>query len=203
MSRMKHLKKILIAALLLTLLSFNFPHSNYKRLPYSYNDESYLIKYAHPDKDYTYWEFDSTFPDGVIYSYGTKQKDIKFKSISDSKLFIGCKPMLCSEYIAYVCNGNVGYVTNAEELKNFIGKIDNLQEAVLLARAIYDLRIDANIKGGVYRIHADTVYDLRLTKFISCPETKKIFYLKIERNKGIVDTATEATFYKGTGCLVY
>jgi len=200
---MQHFKKILIAISLLTLLSFNFPHSNYKKLPYSYNDESHLIKYVHPDKAYTYWEFDAAFPDGVIYSYGTKQKGIKFKSILDSKLFIGCKPMLCSKYIAYVYNGNVGYVTNAEELKDFIGKIDNLQEAVLLARATYDLRIDANIKGGSYLIESDTVYDLRLTKFISCPETKKSFYLKIEKNKGIVDMATQATFYKGTGCLVY
>ena len=190
---------------LLMVISSVFSCSGYKKLSAEYKDESKLITYVNPDKPYTYWEFDWGIGrhSKIMYSSGKKPESINFIIPGSSKLFQGCAPGFCYKYIAYVYNGKVGYVTTVKEFKDFLGDIDNLQEAVLLAKATSEYQVDDNIKGGAYRIQADTIYKLRLTKPFGCPDTKKTFYLKIEKNKGIVDTATLATFYKGTGCEIY
>ena len=202
---MNSLKTILITFFLLIIVTV-YSCSGYKKLSADYKDESKLITYVNPDKAYTYWEFDQAIGRNyskIIFSRGKKPDDVKFQSRVYSKLFQGCLPSYCCKYIIYVYNGKVGYVTNTKELKDFLGNIDNLQEAVLLAKATSQYQVDDDIKGGAYRIQDDTIYRLKLTKPFGCPDMKKTFYLKVEKNKGIVDTATLATFYKGTGCEIY
>jgi len=202
---MNPLRNISIALFLIITVDI-YSCSGYKKLSVEYNDESKLITFVNPDKAYTYWEFDrgvGSHHNEILFSKGKKPNGVVFQSRVYSKLFQGCAPGFCFKYIVYVYNGKVGYVTNTKELKDFLGNIDNLYEAVLLARATNEYQVDDNIKGGAYQIKSDTIYNLRLTRSFGCPDTKKTFYLKIEKSKGIVDTATLTTFYKGTGCEIY
>jgi len=201
----------IVIALFLVLLLLGFYKINstrsdgYKKLSQEFNYEDKLIKYVIPNKKYTYWAFCRNLDsDTVIYSFGKKPKGIKLESPILNGLFVGCLPVMCSKYIAYVDNGKVYYVENAEEFKVFLGAIDNLQEAVLLARVEEDLQVDENdMRGGAFLIKSDSIYNLRLMRYISCPETEQSVYLKIEKHKGITDTSTLNSYYKGKGCIVY
>jgi len=183
-----------------------FYHSDgYNKLPRQYDYPDSLIKKVIPNKKYIYWAFCSKLDsDTVIYSFGKKPKGLKLNPpFRISSLFVGCLPGICSKYILYVDSDKVHYVGNIEEFKSFLGSIDNLQEAVLFAKAKYHLQIDDDMRGGSYMIQADTIYNLRLMHYIPCPETKQSFYLKIKRNKGVTDTSTLVSYYKSDNCIVY
>ena len=57
----------------------------------------------------------------------------------------------CYSYIAYLENGKVNYITDEKQLKNFIGNINNLEEAILIGK-INGLWFDSEkIEGGAYK----------------------------------------------------
>jgi len=178
--------------------------SAYKKIPDSLRYKEKLIKYVKPDKNYTYWEFDegemdTTKSGHVIFSSGTKPEGIVIKDPQGS-LFAGCLPAFCYKYIAYVYNGKVGYITSNIDFISFMGSIDNLQEAILLAQILDDVYPDTDKRGAGYLI-TPAGYRLVLTKYNLCPESKQAIKITID-TKGIIKKEPGVVFYKTTGCAV-
>ena len=159
---------------------------------------------VHPDKNYTYWRF-CRWPagnDSIVFSSGIKPTTVKF-DLPKSGLFIGCLPVMCFSYIDYVYKGKVGHVTTAAELKQFLGRIDNLEEALLLAKESEDVFIDPeNSKGGAYFIGKNG-FHLLLMRYNNCPETKESIFLRIEKDSGIVKKVNLGAYYKSKTCIMY
>lgn len=178
--------------------------ANYKQIPDTLRSRDKLIKYVIPDKNYTYWEFDrgemdTTRSGKVIFSIGKKPEGIVIKDPRGS-MFSGCLPAFCYNYIAYVYNGKVGYITNDKDFISFMGKIDNFQEAILLAITSEGLYPDPNKKGGAY-LTTPTGFQLLLTKYTLCPQSKQAVQVTIS-SEGIIKKTARNIFYKTKDCLV-
>lgn len=91
-------------------------------------------------------------------------------------------------YIVYSSAGKTGYITNTEELKTFVGKIDNAQEAaVVLAAEGY--MVDEEFKDLAGNYHEDrSNYYLDLGKLTSkeCPYQKTHYTLTVNKATGEV-----------------
>jgi len=203
---MKFLFIVVVAILFspFTVLSQSHPakHSPYKKFPEIYQHRDSLIRFITPDKNYTYWEYDDggmdTTKDGtIIYSSGIKPAGVTFKDPQGSML-MGCLPAFCYKYIAYVHNGKVGYISSDKGLRDFMGPIDNLEKAVLLAEIMENLFPDEDKRGGSYLATAKG-YDLILTNYILCPITKEAFRVTID-TKGIVKKVKLRAYSKSTDC---
>lgn len=189
---------------IVTMFNFFACSNGYKKIPDRFDDPDNLIKMVHPDKDYTYWQF-CKWPaekDSVIFSSGKNPANIRFDPPYGG-LFTGCMPAMCYKYISYVYKGKIGYVNTPEQLEQFLGRIDNLEEALLLARSAEDLDIDNDEKkGGSYFIEKNG-YHLLLMHYKSCPQTKESIFLRIEKDSGIVQQVNLGAYFKNKNCIVY
>lgn len=188
----------------LQAMSQSHKQNTYKQLPKIYRDRDSLVRSVVADKNYTYWEYveggiDTTKEGYVIFSKGKRPDSVKFKDPGGS-LFIGCLPAFCYKYIAYVYNGKVGYIISNEQFIEFMGDIDNLQEAVLLAELKTGVYPDQSKKGGAY-LQAKGLYEIILTKETLCPNTKEAFHFTID-TKGIVKKVSKGIYFKSPACIV-
>jgi len=92
-------------------------------------------------------------------------------------------------YIAYSQNGKMNYITDFQNLKSFIGKIDNAEEAAIIA-TIDGYFIDEEFKDVAGNYYEDTSnYYLDLGKLTSkeCPYQKKHYTLTVSKQTGIIN----------------
>jgi len=200
------LKKHLgIAALFIALLSFNICCTGgYSRIPEKFYPEE-IIKAVKPDKNYIYWAF-CRWPadkDTIIYSRGKRPNGLKLDPPLLGTLYQGCMPAWCFNYVITVKDGRTTFITTKENFCKFLGTIENLEEAVLLATATQDLGIDENNrKGGAYMTTANG-YNLHLMHYTSCPESRESVLIKIDKDKGVLQKTKLDAYYKGKDCIVY
>lgn len=198
-------KYFVIAALSIALLFFNISCTGgYSRIPEKFYLEE-IIKAVKPDKSYTYWAFCMwpAIKDTIIYSRGRRPNGIKLDPRALGTLYQGCMPAWCFNYVITVKDEKTTFITTKEDFGKFLGTIDNLEEAVLLATATQDLGIDEdNRNGGAYMI-TDSGYNLHLMHYTMCPERRESILIKIDKNKGIVQKTKLSTYFKGKNCLMY
>lgn len=113
--------------------------------------------------------------------------------------FTRCRPGDCFSFIIAYRNAKAKYFSNEEELRNFIGFVDNLSEALLIIRT-YGFWFDSsNIIGGAYKFDDNYIY-LFASKFESCPIKKESFIIKINRKTQEIETKSNGVYYKSDNC---
>jgi hypothetical protein len=109
-------------------------------------------------------------------------------------------PGYCASYIAFIDSGKVKYVTTESEFRKFIGKIDNLEEALLVSKT-YDLWFDEKDKrGGSYR-RTQNGYELYLCKYCHCPVSKESIKVYID-SSGNFKSINKGYYYKSKDCIM-
>lgn len=91
-------------------------------------------------------------------------------------------------YIVYSSGGKINYVTDLDALKKFVGKIDNVQEAAILATAD-GYMIDEEFKdvaGNYYEDQSNYYLDLGKLTSKECPYQKTHFTLTVNKASGAV-----------------
>ncbi|OXA87474.1 hypothetical protein [Flavobacterium hibernum] len=196
------MKKIL-PLLLLILTSCN--DLNYKYLNSNKTDIESLLKNINPNKNYDYWEINychGITPKTILYKGNKKLKE-KYNYKTDCNGFLGgCHPSYCAYNIIYLQNGKWNYVINETDLATFINKIDNPQEAFIIAR-INDYEIDSNNQKGNGYIKTKNGYNLKLMKYKSCPESKESFIVSIDSTGKLGKTESQGFYLKTKDCIVY
>lgn len=196
------MKKIIVITFLI-FISCN--DANYQSLNSKEAGVESLLKKINPNKEYAYWEinFSMAITPHVIFSKG--DKNLKQKNNyqpNQSGFFIGCQPMSCSYSIIYFENERWNYVLNNEELITFINKIDNPEEAFLIAK-INGYTVDSYNKKGNGYLKTKNGYELKVMKYQSCPESKESFRVAVD-SLGKLSTIESLGFYlKTKNCIIY
>jgi hypothetical protein len=185
--------------------SHKFSYTGYKLLPSVCRHQDSLIQFIIPDRPYSYWEYVDADPSpgygSINFSQGVKPAGVTFTKPADG-FFTGCLPAWCSHFIAYVYQDKVGYVTSEKQLTQFLGHIDNLQEAVLLAELSGVGFVDTNLrpKGASYKPTKDG-YDLILMNYQLCPQTWKAVRVIINQDK-VLKKTNLGIYHTEPGCAV-
>jgi len=182
-----------------------FDYSGYKPIPQGYTNRDSLAMHIVPDRPCNYWEYllsvgTDRVPLNVIFSKGKKPRSINFKR-QDQGFYMGCVPGYCLWYIAYVRNHKAGYITTPNQFVQFIGKVDNLEEAILLCEMNGNVSVDTDFKGAAYKKTNDG-YEIVLMKYTQCPQTFTAIHFTLN-GATIVNKENLGVYRTLEGCPVY
>lgn len=162
-----------------------------------------LAKKINPNRKYQYWQYalykSSMLKHTILNESGDtllrKKIDREFDKINYG-IFKGGHPFFSCYYAITIENGKVNYITE-EEFRGFLGTIDNLEEAMLLAET-YGYSLDSDIRGSEYR-EVEDGFELHLMKSNDYPLSKESFEVKISKN-GIVKAKSRGIYCKERKC---
>lgn len=162
-----------------------YVEKGFEKIPDGLNSAENLIRNIRPAINYQYWACIRQDFEGKIHpeteiivghgniSYLMNNKFDQPKSGFFFDLFKGYF------YIFYVENDRLKLVTNKAQLTRFIGKIDGLEEALLLAK-INNLGTDYSRDiGGSYQ-KSQKGFELYLSRFHKCPVKTEPFRVSID-----------------------
>ncbi|WP_300689769.1 hypothetical protein [Chryseobacterium sp.] len=175
---------------------------DYKKIPDILDTVDYLYPFIVPDKDYAYWRVlnNDTDPDKAII-YESQAPD--YMTINDPApekgFFQRCTGNNCFSYILACRQERSVYFSNEQQLRDFIGTVDNLPEALLIART-YGYSIDTkNRFTGSYKID-DRYISMYALQSKGCPVIKESFLIKINRKNGKLEAKSNGIYSKNEDC---
>ena len=169
----------------------NNQKDKFLKIPYSlkYNYLDSLGTKVNPNKNYEYWQY-ATFYQGygdqkVKYTVLKQGGDTSLRKIINEKInpiktigiFQGGHPSYRCNYAVIIENQKVNYIKSEDEFRTFLGNIDNLEEAILLART-YEYILGSDINVSEYRKVGNS-YELHLGKYHDYPRSLESVELKI------------------------
>jgi hypothetical protein len=185
------------------LLSQNAVPTDFKKIPEILDNTELLYPFIVPEKKYEYWSIFHNNPDpdkAIIYESQAPEYMTINDPAPEKGFFQKCLGENCFSYLIACENSQSKYFSNEQQLRNFIGYVDNLPEAILIAQT-YGFTFDSTtISGGAYKIedHYITMY---LSKSKNCPATKESFLVKINRKTGKADSKSKGIYFQSNDCL--
>jgi len=170
---------------------------DYKKIPEILDSTEFLYPFIKPDTKYQYWSvlrnIQDPDPDKSII-YESQMPD--FMTLNDPApekgFFQQCTTSDCFSYILACKNGKTEYFNNEQQLRNFIGFVDNLPEAILIAET-YGFKVDTSNKLGCsYKID-----DQYISMYVSKTKNdtqKESFYVKINRKTGKLEAKSNGVY---------
>lgn len=165
----------------------------FKKLPYNFRYYFFdsISKSIIPDKHYQYWAY-------IAYNHPYKKKFAIIKEGGNTKMrpvtvalpptlgfFHGGHPNFVSNFAVVIQNDSLQYITTATGFREFVGTIDNLDEAVLVAMSYeYSLSYEED----AYRIVNDN-YQFRM---------RRVFNHMVSRSNDNIITVRTDGFVKIT-----
>ncbi|SFZ96350.1 hypothetical protein SAMN05216324_11876 [Chryseobacterium limigenitum] len=193
------MKIILIISFLIPVLflSQKTVSEDYKKIPEILDSTEFLYPFIKPDTKYQYWSvlrnIEDPDPDKAII-YESQMPD--YMTLNDPApekgFFQQCTTSDCFSYILACKNGKTEYFNNEQQLRSFIGFVDNLPEAILIAET-YGFKVDTSSKlGGSYKID-----DQYISMYVSKTKNdiqKESFFVKINRKTGKLEAKSNGTY---------
>lgn len=160
--------------------------ADFKKIPEILDNPELLYPFVIPDKKYGYWSVLRNNPDpdkAIIYESQMPDQMTLNDPAPEKGFFQKCLGEDCFSYILACENGRSSYFSDEKQLRNFIGFIDNLPEAVLLANT-YGYMVDSSSpRGSSYKIEGQQI-SLYLVKLKNQTQTKESFLIRINRKTG-------------------
>ncbi len=98
----------------------------------------------------------------------------------------------CFSYVLACENGRTLYFSDEQQLRNFIGFVDNLPEAILVANTYGYIVDTGNVLGSSYKMDEKHI-SLYLTKLTNS-KSKASYLIKINRKTGKPDVKNISTY---------
>ncbi|WP_312902875.1 hypothetical protein [Chryseobacterium taichungense] len=170
--------------------------ADYKKIPEILDNPELLFPFIVPDKKYDYWSVLRNNPDpdkAVIYESQTPD----FMTLNDPApgkgFFQKCLGEDCFSYLLACEKGKTKYFSTEQQLRSFIGTVDNLPEAILIANT-YGYTVDtSNSLGSSYKMDDKNIF-LYLTKLTNNAAGKESFFVKINRKTGKHEVKNNGTY---------
>ncbi|MCT2408875.1 hypothetical protein NZD88_15120 [Chryseobacterium antibioticum] len=198
------MKIIVITSLVLSNLFFaqTVVPDDYRKIPDILDTAEYLYPFIVPDKEYGYWRVltNDTDPEKAVI-YESQMPDFMTinEPLPEKGFFQQCMGNRCFSYILACKNERSVYFSSEQQLRDFIGTVDNLPEAILLVQT-YGFSVDtSNKEGGSYKIE-DKHISLYASKSKGCPEIKESYFIKINRKTGKLESKNKGVYFKSDNC---
>ncbi|MBB4805182.1 hypothetical protein HNP38_000454 [Chryseobacterium defluvii] len=198
--------KIVFAAFILFSGMLSSQHTipdDYRKIPEILDKVEYLYPFIQPDQQYEYWKVLSNEEDqekAIIYESQMPESMTINEPAPAKGFFQKCFSNGCFSYIIACKDNRPEYFTTEKKLRDFIGVVDNIPEAILIAQT-YGFLVDSKDKsGGSYKIENDHIL-MYLSKVKYCPETKESFWVKIDRKTGKLESRSNGIYYKSDNCI--
>ena len=170
--------------------------AGYQKIPEILDNPELLYPFIVPDKKYDYWSVLRNNPDpdkAVIY----ESQAPDFMTLNDPTpekgFFQKCLGEDCFSYLLACEKGKTKYFSTEQQLRDFIGTVDNLPEAILIANT-YGYTVDTgNTLSSSYKMDDKNIF-LYLTKLTNNTENKESFFIKINRKTGKHEVKSNGTF---------
>lgn len=175
--------------------------TDYRKIPEILDTVDYLYPFVKPDKKYAYWK--------VLRNINDPEKAIIYESQMPDYMTINEPPPSqgffqeyvtenCFSYVIACKSERAEYFTNEQQLRDFIGSVDNISEALLVAKT-YGYTFDSKNKlGGSYKMEND-YFLLYLSKSKDCPAPKESFFIRINKKTGKLEAKSNG-LYKNDHC---
>ena len=167
------------------LLSQTVP-TDFKKIPEILDNTELLYPFIIPDKKYEYWSVLRNNPDpdkAIIYESQAPKNMTINDPTAEKGFFQKCLGEDCFSYLIACENSRSKYFSNEQQLRDFIGFVDNLPEAILIANT-YGYTVDANnTMSSSYKIE-DKHISLYLSKLKNNSEVKEFYLITIDRKTG-------------------
>ncbi|CAH0164947.1 hypothetical protein [Chryseobacterium sp. Bi04] len=175
---------------------------DYKKIPDILDTADYLYPFIVPDKEYQYWRVlsnDNDYEKAVIYESQMPDFMTINEPVPEKGFFQKCIGNNCFSYILACKKDRSVYFSNEQQLRDFMGSVDNLPEAILLAKT-YGYSIDTkNRFTSSYKME-DRYISLYALQSKGCPVIKESFLLKINRKTGKLDAKSNGIYSKNEDC---
>ena len=166
-----------------------------------------LGKFINPNKKFEYWQY-ATYHSGfgetkyTILKQGgnsslRKKINEKIKPEYSVGIFQGGHPSFRCNYISTIKDGEIKYLKTVEEFRDFLGTIDNLEEAILFART-YGYILGDNSNQNEYR-KVKNGFILHLMKYNEFPTKIENIEVIISRD-GFIKTKSLGLYCEGENC---
>lgn len=175
--------------------------ADYKKIPTILDTTDYLYPFIKPDKKYAYWKVLRNITDpekAIIYEsqmpeYMTINEPAPLKGF-----FQECETENCFSYLVACKNNNEPeYLITEQQLRDFIGSVDNISEALLIAQT-YGYSFDSNnLLGGSYKNEGDYII-LYLSKSKNSPPSKESFFVRINKKSGKLEARSNGFYDKSS-----
>lgn len=170
--------------------------NDFKKIPEILDNTELLYPFIVPDKKYNYWSVLRNNPDpdeAIIYE--SQMPD--FMTINDTApkkgFFQKCLGESCFSYLIACENSQSRYFSNEQQLRDFIGSVDNLPEAILIANT-FGYTVDSTNKlGSSYKME-DQYVSMYLSRFKNNSEVKESFFIKINRKTGKLEVKNNGNY---------
>lgn len=176
---------------------------DFKKIPEILDNPELLYPFIMPDSKYQYWSVFRNNPDpdlAVVYESQMPPYMTLNDPVPEKGFFQKCLGKDCFSYLMACENGRSVYFSTEQQLRGFIGSVDNLPEAVLIANT-YGFSVDAdNGLGSSYKTD-DQYISLYLSKTKTCPLTKESFLIRINRKTGKTDSKSKGIYFKSKECI--
>lgn len=175
---------------------------DYKKIPDILDTTEYLYPFVIPGKEYDYWRVltnDSDPDKAIIYESQAPLFMTINEPAPEKGFFQKCMGNNCFSYILACKKDRPFYFFSEEQLRDFIGTVDNLPEALLIATT-YGYSIDTHNRfTGSYKIddHFISMYALQAK---GCPVVKESFLIKINRKTGKLTAKSNGIYSKSENC---
>lgn len=168
---------------------------DYRKIPEILDNPELLYPFIIPDKKYEYWSVLRNNPDpDKATIYESQAPD--FMTLNDPApekgFFQKCLGEDCFSYVLACETGRTMYFSDEQQLRNFIGFVDNLPEAILVANT-YGYTVDTgNSLSSSYKIDEKHI-SLYLTKLTNS-KSKASYLIKINRKTSKVEVKNIGTY---------
>lgn len=169
---------------------------DFKKIPEILDNTELLYPFIVPDKKYEYWSVLRNNPDpdkAIIYESQMPDLMTLNDPAPEKGFFQKCIGENCFSYVLACEKSRSKYFSNEQQLRDFIGFVDNLPEAILIANTFGYTVDSANQLGSSYKIDNQYI-SLYLSKSKNSSETKESFFIKINRKTGKLEVKSNG-FY--------
>ena len=175
---------------------------DFQKIPGVFEKAANSYPFITPNQDYDYWKVFTNDPDSekaILYESQTPEPMTILEPAPKKGFFQKCLGENCFHYIIACKNDKTKYFNTEQELVKFIGTVDNIGEAVLVANT-HSFYVDSeNFQAGSFRKDDDFFY-LNTFRPERCDDVREKYFVTINRKNAKIKFERQGIYTEKKTC---